>query len=74
MSMTNKHGNDILGMGIKSLKLACLVVSKSLAYVVNPTIDNDLFIDWLNIFILSLLIITEIHIKTIKTEVYNSMK
>ena len=39
-SMTNKHGNDILGMDIKLLNIACPVISKSLAYVVNSSLDN----------------------------------
>ena len=43
--MTNKHGNDILGMGIKLLKIACPVISKSLAYVVNSSIDNGIVHD-----------------------------
>ena len=34
-SLNNKHGNDILGMDIKLLKLACPVISISVAYVVN---------------------------------------
>ena len=43
--MTNKHGNDILGMDIKLLKIACPVISKSLAYVVNSSLDNDIVHD-----------------------------
>ena len=43
--MTNKHGNDILGMDIKLLKIACPVVSKSLAYVVNSSLDNGIVHD-----------------------------
>ena len=46
-SMTNKHGNDILGMDIKLLKIACPVISKSLAYLVNSSHDNDIVLaDW----------------------------
>ena len=41
-SMANKHGNDILGMDIKLLKIACPVISKSLAYVVNSSLDNGI--------------------------------
>ena len=41
-SMTNKHENDILGMDIKLLKIACPVISKSLAYVVNSSLDNGI--------------------------------
>ena len=44
-SMTNKHGNDILGMDIKLLKIACPVISKSLAYVVNSSLDNGIVHD-----------------------------
>ena len=45
--MTNKHGNDILGMDIKLLKIACPVISKSPAYVVNSSLDNDIVhADW----------------------------
>ena len=44
-SMTNKHGNDILAMDIKLLKIACPVISKSLAYVVNLSIDNGIVHD-----------------------------
>ena len=43
--MTNKHGNDILGMDIKLLKIACPVISKSLAYVVNSSLDNGIVHD-----------------------------
>ena len=43
--MTNKHGNDILGMDIKLLKIACPVISKSLAYVVNLSLDNGIVHD-----------------------------
>ena len=43
--MTNKHGNDILGKDIKLLKIACLVISKSLAYVVNSSLDNGIVHD-----------------------------
>ena len=47
--MTNKHGNDILGMDIKLLKIACPVISKSLAYIVNSSLDNDnVHDDWKN--------------------------
>ena len=44
-SMTNKHGNDVLGMDIKLLKIACPVISKSLAYVVNSSLDNGIVHD-----------------------------
>ena len=48
--MTNKHGNDILGMEIKLLKIACLVISKSLAYIVNSSLDNgNVHDDWKNV-------------------------
>ena len=43
--MTNKHGNDILGMDIQFLKIACPVISKSLAYVVNSSLDNGIVHD-----------------------------
>ena len=43
--MTNKHGNDILGMDIKLLKIAFSVLSKSLAYVVNSSFDNGIVHD-----------------------------
>ena len=43
--MTNKHGNDILGMDIKLLKIACPVISKSLAYVVNSSLDDGIVHD-----------------------------
>ena len=43
--MTNKHGKGILGMGIKLLKIACPVISKSPAYVVNSSIDNGIVHD-----------------------------
>ena len=44
-SMTNKHGNYVLGMDIKLLKIACPVISKSLAYVVNSSLDNGIVHD-----------------------------
>ena len=44
-SMTNKHGNNILGMDIKLLKIACPDISKSLAYVVNSSLDNGIVHD-----------------------------
>ena len=44
-SMTNKHGNDILGMDIKLLKIPCPVISISLAYVVNSSLDNGIVHD-----------------------------
>ena len=40
--MTNKHGNDILGMDLKLLKIACPVISKSLADVVNSSFDHSI--------------------------------
>ena len=43
--MTNKHGNDILGMDIKLLKIACPVISKSLAYVVYSSLGNGIVHD-----------------------------
>ena len=44
-SMTNKHGNDISDMDMKLLKIACPVISKSLAYVVNSSLDNGIMHD-----------------------------
>ena len=39
-SLANKGGNDILDMDIKLIKLACPIISKSLASVVNLSFDN----------------------------------
>ena len=44
-SMANKHGNYILGMDIKLLKITCPVISKSLAYVVNSSLDSGIVHD-----------------------------
>ena len=41
-SMTNRHWNDILGKGIQLLKITSPVISKSLAYVVNSSLDNGI--------------------------------
>ena len=45
LKLTNKHGNYILGVDIKLLKIACPVISKSLAYVVNSSLDNGIVHD-----------------------------
>ena len=41
-SLTNKGGNDILDMDIKLIKLACPIICKSLASVVNLSFDNGI--------------------------------
>ena len=44
-SLANKHGNDILDMDVKLLKLASPVISKSLESVVNSPLENGIVHD-----------------------------
>ena len=41
-ALANKHGNDILDMDVKLLKLASPVISKSFESVVNSSIENGI--------------------------------
>ena len=44
-SLANKHGNDVLDMDVKLLKLANPVISKSLESVVNSSLENGVVHD-----------------------------
>ena len=45
-SLANKGGNGILDMDIKLIKLACPIISNSLASVVNLSFDKGIVHDW----------------------------
>ena len=44
-SLANKHGNDILDIDVKLLKLASPVISKSIESVVNSSLENGIVHD-----------------------------